>query len=352
MKVLLISSDNIYLVPYIKMYTNLLDQNDICYDVLYWDKNRNEMFDDEKFIRFSTENDQGKKKILGYLEFRKKTIELCKNRHYDLLVPLHPICNIVLYDILTRKYKGRYVFDVRDYSYEKYGIIRWMEKQLVKSSMMNIISSEGYKNFLPQGEYHLVHNIPQIDYEGFRQTANTNNKVITISYIGLIRFMEQNKKIILFFKNDPRFHLNFIGTNASKLQYFCEDNGVDNVTLIDTFPPEDTLNYYKTTDLIMNLYGNHTPLLDYALSNKLYFAACLYKPILVCSDTYMEKITKEFDIGYSLKLENEDEKNRLYQYIKELKREQFITNCNALMNRAITEQQQTLETLKELILKG
>ena len=352
MRVLLISSDNVYLVPYVRMYTQLFEANEIEYDIIYWDKNRNEVLDSNTYIRFITKNDQGVKKIHGYMQFRKKIKQLCKKNKYDMIVPLHPICNLILYDLLIIKYKGRFVFDVRDYSYEKYSIVCSMEKKLVKKSMINIISSEGYKNFLPDGEYYVSHNFPNIEYKSVQQRVKEKKEAYAISCIGLIRFMEENKKTILFFRNDPRFHLNFIGTHANKLEEFCKEHDVNNVTLVDTFPPDKTLEIYSCTDIIMNLYGNHTPLLDYALSNKLYFVACLHKPILVCEDTYMKKVSDEYKLGFTMSMRSPSEKDQLFEYMNNLNQdeliengERFIANIKGDMEKLNSELFKRMQTL-------
>ncbi len=269
--------------------------------------------------------------MLGYLKYRKFVINEVKKNNYTILIPLHAIVSFILFDLFRFNFKSRYVYDVRDYSYERFFLYRMAQKRLVSNSIMNIISSKGYEEFLPQGEYLVTHNIPHNDYKRYRQYENNGCSAITISYIGLIRFMEQNKKILIFFKNDKRFHLNFIGTNAMQLKEFCVKNQIHNVTLIDTFDFHETLNYYKNTDLIMNLYGNNTPLLDYALSNKLYYSACLYKPILVCEGTYMEKVSRRYGIGFTLSMSSMEEKDALYKYIVEMDRKKLIRNCNMFM---------------------
>ena len=48
MRVLFILSDNIYLTPYFNFYKELLKKLSIDYDVIYWDKNINEL---DSFIR-------------------------------------------------------------------------------------------------------------------------------------------------------------------------------------------------------------------------------------------------------------------------------------------------------------
>lgn len=338
MRALLILADNVYLTPYLRFYSSILEEIHYDYSVVYWDKNNNEIIEDERYIRFSSDNTNKFGKIIGYLKYRKFVMDICEERDFDVIIPLHAIVSFIFYPLLIKSYKNRYIYDVRDYSYERFCLFRLAQKKLVKQSLINIISSEGYKNFLPKAEYFIAHNIPRADLSAYKQTENKTTLPIQISYIGLIRFMAQNKRIIQFFKNDKRFHMNFIGTNAETLQPYCKENGVENVTLIGTFNPADTLNYYNKTDLIMNLYGNHTPLLDHALSNKLYYAASLYKPILVCEDTFMETISKEYDIGFTLRLSDLDEKEKLVNYINSLDRDQFIQHCDLFMSKVLTEQ--------------
>lgn len=351
MKALIILADNVYLTPYLKFYTVLLKNCKFDYDIIYWDKNNCETIIDGNYIRFTTKSNNKINKLIGYIKYRKHIKKIERNENYDLLIPLHSIVSFLMYDLLLKKYKKRYIYDVRDYSYEKFFIFRYIQKKIIRNSIINIISSDGYKEFLPVDTYYVTHNSPTCDYKKFKQLKNSNNEVIQISYIGLIRFMEQNKKNLLFFKNDKRFHINLIGTNADQLKKFCVDNDINNVTLIDTFDSRLTLNYYGKTDVIMNLYGNNTPLLDYALSNKLYYSASLYKPILVCSDTYMEKVSKNYNIGFTLKMEDESEKDELYTFIKELDREEFIKNCDKFMTKVSEEQETLIEELTNRILK-
>ncbi|MDB1944455.1 capsular biosynthesis protein [Clostridium tertium] len=353
---LIVLADNIYLTPYINLYISILNRLNINYKVIYWDKNNNEYINDSRYIRYSYKDRSKVSKIIGYIKYRSLIINNLKKKNYTIIIPLHGIVSFILFDVLMLKFKNRYIYDIRDYSYEKLLIYRIIQRILVNNSMINIISSKGYKEFLPKGEYFITHNIPYNDYKKYKQYEKSSCSKISISYIGLIRFMEQNKRILRFFKNDNRFHLNFIGTNAMGLKEFCERNNIYNVTLKDTFNSSETLNYYKDTDLIMNLYGNKTPLLDYALSNKLYYSACLYKPILVCEGTYMEKISKEYGIGFTLSMNNIEEKDILYKYIFEMKRNKFIDNCNIFMKEVYEENSKLeieltnrLENIKEKV---
>lgn len=349
MKALLILSDNVFLTPYLSFYINLLNRNNVQYCVLYWDKSGTELINDSRYIRFNY-NKKGKLyRAYGYLKFRNKILSVIDNESFSLIIPMHGQVFALIVDKLVNNFRHRYIFDVRDYSYERFFIFRSCQKVLCHNSMINIISSPGYKKFLPRGKYWMCHNIPPSLCEGFKQLYSKNSIPIQISYIGSIRFMEQNKKIILFFLNDPRFHLNFIGLNALKLKDFCIKNNAKNVSLIDAFPSTKTLTYFQAADMIMNLYGNHVPLLDFALSNKLYYSAYLYKPILVCNDTYMEFICKKYHLGFSLSLVNPGEKDHLYQYYRTLDRSQYIRYCDNFFHNALNDNSDLNKKLDECL---
>lgn len=334
MNVLIILSDNVYLTPYLSYYTNLLEQNSIDYDVMYWDKNKNEFISNDKYYRFSINKSGYINKLIGYIKYKHMILRQISKKSYDLIIPLHPQTSFIIYKKLIKKYHKKYIFDIRDYSYEKYCLYRKIQKKLINNSLLNVISSPGYKKFLPQGNYYICHNVPNEKNINVYQTSRRDtNKKIQISYIGLIRFMEQNIKIINFFKNDSRFQLNFVGTNSKKIEEYCKKNNIKNVTLIDTFPKNKTLEYYKQADIIMNLYGNNTPLLNYALSNKLYYSACLYKPILVCPKTYMSEIVSKYNLGYELHMKEKKELDDLYKYYNEININSFKSNSRKFMNK-------------------
>lgn len=346
MKVIFISADNLYLTPYLRLYTDILDANNDEYDVLYWDKRQNEPSSRKNYHRFIEGKKAEKATVFGYIKFRNWILKKLKMLAPDFLICLHQVANLILADVLLFRFSGKYIYDVRDYSYERFLIVRIVQRIFVRKSAMNIISSEGYRNFLPQGEYYIAHNLPAGFTKNCQKKSFGANNPIRISYIGLIRFMEQNKKIIRFFCNDERFILYFIGTGAEQLKEYCESIGAKNIVLIGTFDPQDTLQYYENTDLIMNLYGNKTPLLDFALSNKLYYAAMVSKPILVCDGTYMEQITHKFGFGYTLTLSEDQERDELFSYICSVNHEEIYESCNKFLVEVTDQQEKLLQRLK------
>lgn len=91
------------------------------------------------------------------------------------------------------------------------------------------------------------------------------------------------------------------------------------------------MKFYKRTDAILNVYGNNTPLLDYALSNKLYYAATLNIPIIVSKGTYMEKISLQNGFGFVLDFEDINIKEKLIEYILNRDMDVFEKKCDIFM---------------------
>jgi hypothetical protein len=330
-KICFISLGNLYLCPYISKYISLINCD---YDVIYWDRHEiDEGIGAKQIFPFRYKMSEGTgtlNKASGYLKFRKYAIEILKKNNYDRIILLQTNVAILLQTILKKRYKHKYIIDVRDYTMEKNLIYYFLLKSLINSCAYTIISSRGYKKFLPKFNYIIVHNDSKIDditIKKFENRIRTKDRIV-ISYIGLIRFHEQNKKIILKLKNDNRFLLRFIGTDAFTLKGFCENNQVNNVELIDRFPPEKTLDYYYETDIIYNLYGNKKPNLDYALSNKLYYAAKLKMPILVSPNTYMEKISKYNGFGFVFDINDPNACDNLFDYYQAINWHKFSKNCD------------------------
>lgn len=348
-RVCFVSLTNMYLTPYLIKYTEL---GKYSYDIIYWNRHGiEEKSGAEQEYPFEyrvEENVSKKQKIIGYLKWKKYVQRILKKNDYSKVVLLQTSAGILLSEILKKKYKNRFIVDVRDYTMENNSLFKKIEKALFDKADAVVISSKGYENFLPTKKYVYVHNDINIDtsvMNDIRSKQKTNEKIV-LSYIGLIRFHAQNKKIIERFGNDERFRIRFIGTGADYLREIIEDGKYNNIELIDRFPPEETMNYYKSTDMILNLYGNNTPLLDYALSNKLYYSAKLGIPILVCPDTYMSEIAMQYSFGCECDLDDRGCANAVFEYYRNFEKQELIDGANRFLDEVNEENRKFEDTMR------
>lgn len=348
-----ITLGNLYLCPYLEFY---LRQINGPYTVIFWDREqRNETANGQaiyKRFSFSCTTNNNFRKIMGYIKFRKYIKRTLHKNVFDVIVLLQTQAALLVYDLLLKYYKGKYIIDIRDYSYEKYNFIYNMEATLIKNSLHTIISSNGYRAFLPPHDYLVIHNLrylPKVQTKHISLREKRQN-VLTIAFIGFVNYQKQHQKLILSLKDDSRFELRFIGTRAKELEAFCQDHAVKNVTLIDTFDSSKIVDLYHGVDFVNNLYGNHTPVLDYALSNKLYFAAELRIPILVCPDMYMSDVVEDYGIGLTVDINSYNLGNTLYDYYWKINWEVFDRNCSMFLDKAYVENNNLEKLIKETFL--
>lgn len=346
MKVCFVCLDNLMKLPYLYKYTDLMNCK---YDIIYWNRMLlEEQCGAEKYypLNYSTPPHSVKaKKMYGYLKFKRYATKILKENNYSLVILLNSTVAVLLNQVLLKKYEGKYVIDIRDYSYEHIRYFYSLEDKLIQNANSCVISSPGYREFLPQNDYYLVHNFPKITeeklmrYQKKREKYNEerrkkNNMPINLTYVGDVRFVEQDKKVLRYFGNDDRFCIRYIGLGTEVLEAFCKEEKIENTFFHGMFKPNDIFDYYVEADAVLNLYGNNTPLLDYALSNKLYFAALLSIPILVCSGTYMEKISKQYGFGYTIDSYTDVKvKDDFVKFYINLDREKFSKNCNFFIEK-------------------
>ncbi len=358
-KICFISLDNIFLVPYFNNYKEILKNH--RYDLIFWNKN---IESDTDNLAQNNENDififnykiNGNEnkfyKLIGYIKFRNFIYRKLKKNNYDKIVLLQGQLTVLLASILLKKYKSKYIVEIRDYFMESNKIYYFIEKKVLEKSGLCIISSEKFKEFLPKLNYFIIHNFSKfnnikINYDG--------NSSIVISNIGLIRFNEQNLKFINLFQGDSRFRIRFIGKGANNLKILAEKRNYNlkNIEFIDKFSPKETQKYIEETDIIFNLYGNNTPLLDYALSNKLYYSAQFLKPVLVCKGTAMEDIAvKKYNFGFTFDMEKKEEKERLYYYYKNIKLKTLKQNCDLFLKKVEEENSKTILEMENFLLEN
>lgn len=339
-RICLISLTSVQECPYGYKYKEKIYDS---YDVISW-KRGDEFFQDfgaekEYVFSYKLDFDSSKiKKILAYTKYKNFLVKTIQQNRYEKLILLQTGIGILLSQLLIKEYKGKYILDIRDYFAERNRLIYAMENKVIENSKYTIISSEGYKNFLPPYPYIIVHNNQVFDYENYREKRKgIHGEPIRISFVGNMVYPKMQKKLLYALKNDERFILNYYGNGSERLEEFCKKEGIKNVRFYGKFQMHDILKFYKDCDIINNLYGNHTPALDYALSNKLYFAGELRKPIIVCPDTYMEELTRQYNMGYSLDIESEYIGDKLYAYYSNIDWLDLDYNCKKFMQKIYDE---------------
>lgn len=355
-KVCIVTTRNIFDSPCLSKYRALLEQP---FDIIYWDRcNISEDCGAVNYYRFDgalapeASKLEKLKKYIAFTKFAKSTL---KNADYEKIVVFPTQAAWLILPLLKKKYKGRYLLDIRDYAGEKNFLIGKLTESAVKHAGLVSITSPAYREFLPERDYLISHNIQPIDSKtvaAYRGRVRNKEDKIVLSFIGSVRFIDMQIKLIAAFRNDERFELKFIGRGSEQLRKYCADNKVRNVELIGRFEPEQLPEFYLKTDIALNVYGNQNPYLDYALSNKLYSAAIMGMPILVSPDTYMETVAKQYGFGLAVDPSDNRCADSVYEYYVNCKPEEIQIGCDRFLNDV--EQDETLfgKSVKKFLTEG
>lgn len=352
-KIAIVTIGNIYRLPYIDRYLAHVPQGaDV--DLICW--NREGRIEDKpgtNVRRFDfTIGETAPQKVIGYLKYRKYVKRILMTEDYDLVIVTPTQTALLLADVLVRHYARRYIVDIRDYCHENIGFVRRLEKSLTANAAATVISSPGYRTFLPKGvSYCLVHNdrvLPQEKLEAVSH-RDRDRRPLTIGFVGFVAYHEQHERLIKLFANDTRFVLAFIGAGSAPLVDYCEQEGISNIDIRGSFNPEDILDIYEDIDIINGIYGDNCPELDYALSNKLYFAGDLAMPILVNQGTIMQEVSERYGLGFAVDMSDLETPDKLYHYYNEIDWSNLSSGARELMDRVREENIEFESVMDEII---
>lgn len=290
MRVGIIAANSIRYSPYIFFYTDILSKNNIECELIYPDRNGlKESFDG---VSHALPWNRRLPTLLSYALYSNAVIKVVKRCKYDALIVLTSVNAAYLSLWLKRNYAKRYIVDIRDYSHENILPYYYLESIAVRNSLMNVISSAKFTEFLPAADYSVCHNINQDDAERADYSFCKANDVIKIGYVGALSYIDQCNRLMKLVAADERFSLDYYGSSVSEpvLKEYAQQLCCDRIHFHGAYSGSEKASIIQKVDILFNAYGNGIPLLDYALSNKLYDSLIHRKMILTCPDTYMNEM--------------------------------------------------------------
>jgi len=312
---------NTYVAPFYYRYEDIMIKYGVDFDLIVWNRANIEENTLATVISFDVKdesNNNDKKKVIKFIKFALFVRKIVNINKYKKIIFLSSYAGnaILLSHYIKAKYKYKYWFDVRDYTYEWFTPYYWLLKQTINNSFKTCLSSDGFKSFLPDHDYLTVHNIDKTNIDkaiALRENIEKSD-TIRISFIGNVRYYDENIMLLNAFKNDKRFILQYYGAGSEQLSDYCNYNNIANVKFVGRFSPELTAKFYAETDIINNVYGNVGIEVRTALSNKLYFSASLRIPIIVSPGTYMADITNKYGFGFAVDFNSSCIADELYAW--------------------------------------
>ncbi len=349
---------DLYVCPYLHRYTTICDINQVEYEVLFWNRCGEKLNLPKNYLYFEKTSKEEQNFIIKSIDFFKyrNWLKRCiKQRKYEKLIILSTLSGIVLFDLIS-KYKNRYIFDIRDYSYEHLKLFYKIERKIIRNSYYTAISSPGFKNFLPQNDYFIIHNMQSSDLDHLGRFHKKHyGEVLNIVWNGTMRYFEHQRKIIKKLANDSRFIMYYYGDGPqlNKYKQYIEEHNIKNVFFTGKYNNSEKSKLLKNADILNNSYwieGKEKEVL-YALSNR-YYDGLIYRiPQLVEAKTYKASLCEINEIGIGIAPNIENFSDKLYEWYFNINQSRFEENCQKLLTKAIKEDREMSEKLTDFLTK-
>lgn len=359
MRILIIGPGKLKYMPYVHFYLDNIGQIKNEIHLAYW--NRDEKEEDtasfsnvllHEFKCYMVNDAPLSLKLKCFAKYRFFCKRILKHVDFDFIIALHSLTGLMLFDILTRKFKERFILDYRDSTYEDYSFFRNLVGRLVKKSYCTFVSSDAFRKYLPDSEIAKTHTSHNLLEESLNHRLYEKNpcKRIRIAFWGFIRHVDINCVLIDRIAADDRFELHYYGReqkDALELKQYVLNHKYNNVYFHGEYCPEDRYDFARNTDLIDNIYLNPNTLL--AMGNKYYDGIIFRIPQICMNGSFMGEMSQKHGVGCSLDPRDQDFTEKVYQYFIQIDRSVFIHNCDIELSRVMEEYNKGKSILRSLL---
>lgn len=308
---------------------------------------------------------------VGYLK-RSKIIYSALKKLFGIYVNSSKVIwyyfglDIALFSFLLNKNK-KYFYEESDltHTYIKNKLLssclEFIDKKIIKNSIQAILTSEGFVSFHDFNPKQLanVSLIPNklnplvLDFDSHK-TQNINYEKIKFGFVGMIRYRSVYNMAEVISRVYPNFEFHFYGTLNSNIDAkFRSLEKRNNIFFHGAFiNPNNLSEIYNSIDIVISTYDTDSKNVLFAEPNKIYEAIYFRTPIVVSSNTYLEKKVKELNIGYSVNADIEKNIIDLVDRIQMDSMEDVIISLNLIdKNFAINNNNEFFERISTMIEK-
>ncbi len=337
MKVGLLIQNNLWFCPYVNIYIDILEEWGISYEKVYWNRDNNPIIEGIDFK--GGKGEKTYQKIWGYISFSNFIKKILTQKRYDRIIVFSPQIGIFISKYLANHYKNKYIFDYRDLSLEQNKLFHYPFKRLLKNSFANVISSPGFKRYLPPSEYYISHNF--IIKDVINSLNNMDSFQIpdlkTILTIGGIRDFESNSKIIQALSNNNEFFLKFVGKGPAKnqLEEFSKSINTRNIVFEGYYDKKDEPTYIKDSTYL-NIYYPNLKSHSSALSNRFYNSLIYRRPMIVSKGQIQGDFAEKYNVGIAIS-DSDELTLKIQDWEKRFNYDKYNQNCIALLSEFIRD---------------
>jgi len=240
-----------------------------------------------------------------------------------------------------------YIYEISDILYEKkkFKYIKWfirkVDRTLVKSSVLTVMTSKGFKDHL-FGAKQLNNVIIQpnrID-SSFTNKSRPSIKEFDINhlsfaFVGAIRFntIFNVAETIGKYHTNHQFH--FFGESNLSRKAIELTKQYSNIVYHGSFKnPDDLIDIYNKIDIVVSCYDVSSIGVKISDPNKLYESMYFLKPIIVSENSFLSKQVERYGTGFSI---NPYDENKINNFISSLNEKIINEKVENIKNVAIEE---------------
>ena len=335
MKVAIVILGNSWVCPYVNTYKRILEKIGCDYDVILWDRDGSDAAAPLRFTSGSADLGNPFSKALSYVKYARFIKRTILENGYDRLVVSGPHLAVLLSSFLRKRYKRRYLIDYRDISIEQKPLLYGVYSKVLADSCYNVISSLGFKDYLPgKYEYLISHNFDienavrslTLDYPKCKMDVP-----IRVLTIGAIRNFESNARVLKSLGNNGDYELLFAGRGeaAERLKNYALLNGIKNAEFTGFYKKEDEASIVEGCSFINIIFPNdveHSSI----MSNRFYLALIQKKPVLVTAGSTQAALVRKYNLGVIVG-ESADIDAEIKNFVSQFDYNAFCKKCNELL---------------------
>lgn len=344
------------LAPYSVKYIEILDKAGVGYDLIGWRREEKVQYTGDNVYMY--EGQTAKRfsrlaaKIMPTLGYRRYVKRILNRKRYDKLIILTTQTAILLAPELWTKYRGRFIFDYRDRSYENKKPYAMLVNSLITASAQTVISSKWFADALTdKKEYILAHNFRRscLEYRRDKCVRKAEGERIDAAYIGALRSYEYHKWLIDCFKNDARFnfHIYGCGDDCERLSEYGAD--ADNIFIHGAYSEDNKYDIMDKTDIICYNYP-YNFVNEGLVANRYYDCLIMKKPMFVNPKMRHGRFIEEEGLGVGVDEGSADICDKIYGWYRSFDAEKFAQKCDELLDEYVREDEEYYRRIESTLL--
>ncbi|KGA96287.1 hypothetical protein AJ85_03745 [Alkalihalobacillus alcalophilus ATCC 27647 = CGMCC 1.3604] len=347
MKIALICPSNMMYMPYIDNYIKILQESNCNYDIILWD--RFHLDSAENKYQYRDSKIGHKRNYFDYLKYKHFIKEKLTETKYERIIVFGLQISYFLYRDLINNYSEKYIIDIRDYN----RISKFCNlKKLIEHSSFTVISSLGYKKWLPESNKLVLNhntNLESVNLINEFQLNLTKNE-INIAYIGALRDYNININFINALKNSKNFRLEYHGHGEinNDLINHLEKYNIKNVFLTGKYLREEEPSLYLKSSLVNALIPNNDINSKTLMPNRFYNAAIYGKPVICYSGSFLAEQVKKYSLGLVIQSFGTLE-IKIREYLNNFNQADYESGRKLFLNEAINDNRNFKHKLEEFI---